>query len=116
MPLNAYVLIHVSGPQTMSASRKIQKFKGVMSAHVVVGPYDVIAFVEGDNHKEIGDLVFTKIRRVQGVTAHYVFCNGSLNSPLHFIASFSFRNGFSSEGSSVTALKGFDSTISYKLK
>jgi len=40
-----------------------------MSAHVVVGPYDVIAFVEGDNHKEIGDLVFTKIRRVQGVTA-----------------------------------------------
>ena len=40
-----------------------------MSAHVVVGPYDVIAFVEGDNHKGIGDLVLTKIRRVQGVTA-----------------------------------------------
>ncbi|MBF8303268.1 MAG: hypothetical protein HW396_1549 [Candidatus Dadabacteria bacterium] len=39
-----------------------------------------------------------------------MFCNGSLNSPLHFIASFSFRNGFSSEGSSVTALKGFDTT------
>ena len=69
MPVNAYVLINVSGPQTMSALGKIQKFKGVISAHVVVGPYDVIAFVEGDNHKEIGDLVFTKIRRVQGVTA-----------------------------------------------
>jgi DNA-binding Lrp family transcriptional regulator len=69
MSVNAYILINVSGPQTKSALGKIQKFKGVMSAHVVVGPYDVIAFVEGENHKEIGDLVFTKIRRVQGVTA-----------------------------------------------
>ena len=69
MSVNAYVLINVSGPQTISALGKIQKFKGVMSAHVMVGPYDVIAFVEGENHKEIGDLVFTKIRRVQGVTA-----------------------------------------------
>lgn len=69
MPVNAYVLINVSGPQTMSALGKIQKFKGVISAHVVVGTYDVIAFVEGENHKEIGELVFTKLRRVQGVTA-----------------------------------------------
>ena len=68
MVVGAYVLLNISGPQTKDAVTKIKKVKGVKSAHLVAGPYDLIAFVEGNDQKEIGELVITKIRKTQGVT------------------------------------------------
>ncbi|MBI4228116.1 MAG: Lrp/AsnC ligand binding domain-containing protein [Deltaproteobacteria bacterium] len=68
MAAGSYILINLSGPQTKNAVGKIKRIKGVKSAHLVAGPYDLIAFVEGKNEKEIGDLVISKIRKTQGVT------------------------------------------------
>jgi DNA-binding Lrp family transcriptional regulator len=68
MAASSYVLINLSGPQTKNAVNKIKRIKGVKSAHIVAGPHDLIAFVEGKNEKEIGDLVISKIRKTQGVT------------------------------------------------
>ena len=68
MAVGAYLLLNISGPQTMIAVTKIKKIKGVKSAHIVAGPYDLIAFVEGKDQREIGELVITKIRKTQGVT------------------------------------------------
>ena len=68
MAASSYVLINLSGPQTKSAVDKIKRIKGVKSAHIIAGPYDLVAFVEGNNEKEIGDLVISKIRKTQGVT------------------------------------------------
>lgn len=68
MAVGAYVLLNISGPQTRSAVTKIKKINGVKSAQIVAGPYDLIAFVEGNDQKEIGELVITKIRKTQGVT------------------------------------------------
>jgi DNA-binding Lrp family transcriptional regulator len=68
MPSSAYVLLNIAGPQTKNVVAKIRKIKGVKSAHIVAGPYDVIAFVEGESQEEIGELVISKIRKTQGVT------------------------------------------------
>ena len=68
MAASSYVLINLSGPQTKSAVDKIKRIKGVKSAHIIAGPYDLVAFVEGNNEKEIGDLVISKIRKTTGVT------------------------------------------------
>ncbi len=69
MAAGSYVLINISGPQTKNAVNKIKRIKGVKSAHIVAGPYDLIAYVEGKTEKEIGELVISKIRRTQGVTS-----------------------------------------------
>jgi len=69
MAAGSYVLINISGPQTKSAVNRIKRIKGVKSAYIVAGPYDLIAFVEGKSQMEIGDLVISKIRKTQGVTS-----------------------------------------------
>ncbi|HXG31033.1 MAG TPA: Lrp/AsnC ligand binding domain-containing protein [Thermodesulfobacteriota bacterium] len=68
MAASAYVLVNLSGPQTKGAVGKIRKIKGVKSADIVAGPYDLIVFVEGESQEEVGELVISKIRRTQGVT------------------------------------------------
>ena len=68
MPASAYVFVNISGLQTKGAVGKIRKIKGVKSAHIVAGPYDLVAFVEGESQEEIGELVISKIRKTQGVT------------------------------------------------
>ncbi len=68
MATSAYVLVNISGPQTKGAVGKIRKIKGVTSAHIVAGPYDLVAFVEGGSQEEIGELVISRIRKTLGVT------------------------------------------------
>jgi DNA-binding Lrp family transcriptional regulator len=68
MAASAYVLVNISGPQTKGAVGKIRKVKGVKSAHIVAGPFDLVVFVEGKSQEEIGELVISRIRKTQGVT------------------------------------------------
>jgi DNA-binding Lrp family transcriptional regulator len=68
MAASAYVLISIAGPQTKNAVTRISRIKGVKSAHIVAGPYDLIALVEGESQEEVGELVISKIRKTQGVT------------------------------------------------
>jgi DNA-binding Lrp family transcriptional regulator len=68
MTAGAYALVNISGPQTKGTVGKIRKIKGVISAHIVAGLYDLVAFVEGESQEEIGELVISKIRKTRGVT------------------------------------------------
>jgi len=43
------------------------KIPGVKSAHLVTGPYDIIAYVEAKDPGAIGRLVMSKIQAVTGV-------------------------------------------------
>jgi DNA-binding Lrp family transcriptional regulator len=75
MAASAYVLVNISGPQTKGAVGKIRKIKGVTSAHIVAGPYDLVAFVEGGSQEEIGELVISKDKKDAGGNKHgYLFC------------------------------------------
>lgn len=63
----AYVLIEAAPKRALQACGKIAKVAGVKSAHLVTGPYDIIALVEGKDPGAIGKLVLSKIQAVPGV-------------------------------------------------
>jgi DNA-binding Lrp family transcriptional regulator len=50
-----------------AACGRIAKLSGVCSVHLVTGPYDIIALVEGKDPAAIGKLVMAKIQAVDGV-------------------------------------------------
>ena len=64
---NAYVLIEAAPKKVRTVCGKISKLSGVCSAHLVTGPYDIIALVEGKDPAAIGKLVMAKIQAVDGV-------------------------------------------------
>ncbi len=63
----AYVLIEAAPRKALHACTKIAKIAGVKSAHLVTGPYDIIAYVEGKDPGAIGKLVMSRIQAVDGV-------------------------------------------------
>lgn len=67
MPIQAYVFIRVLKGNANAVLRGVSRIKGVKSARIVTGRYDVVAFVEAESLEEIGKLVASKIHRVRGV-------------------------------------------------
>jgi DNA-binding Lrp family transcriptional regulator len=63
----AYVLIEVAPKKALLACTKIAKIPGVQSAHLVTGPYDIIALVQAKDPGAIGKLVVSRIQAVGGV-------------------------------------------------
>jgi DNA-binding Lrp family transcriptional regulator len=63
----AYVLIEAAPRKALPACTKIAKIPGVTSAHLVTGPYDIIAHVEAKDPGAIGRLVMSRIQAVPGV-------------------------------------------------
>ncbi len=64
---NAYVLIEAVPKKARSACAKIARIAGVRSAHLITGPYDIIALVEGRDPTSIGKTVLSRIQAVDGV-------------------------------------------------
>ena len=64
--MRAYVLITIEagkGPEVQQALRNA----GVAQVDQVAGTYDVVAVLEGDDPKRIGELVIGTIQRTDGV-------------------------------------------------
>lgn len=63
----AYILIDISidvdEPETLAAIRQVP---GVRQAHLIVGPNDCIAYIEGDTHQQTLDTL-RALRDVPGV-------------------------------------------------
>jgi len=66
MPINVYVFIQVDRGEPWPVAEKISEIKGVKTAHVVTGQYDIIAFAELNDLEKIKDLI-KKIHRMEGV-------------------------------------------------
>jgi DNA-binding Lrp family transcriptional regulator len=64
---SAYILIEVAPKKARAACAKIAKLAGVRSCHLVTGPYDIIAYVDGSDPTTIGQLVMARIHGVDGV-------------------------------------------------
>ena len=64
---SAYVLIEAVPKKARSACTKIARIPGVQTAHLITGPYDIIALVEGKDPGSIGKTVLSKIQAVEGV-------------------------------------------------
>jgi DNA-binding Lrp family transcriptional regulator len=59
---SAYILIEALPGKAIELINSIKGLKGVMSVHLVTGPYDVIAFAEAPDLKALGELIVKKIQ------------------------------------------------------
>ncbi|MFH1760797.1 MAG: Lrp/AsnC ligand binding domain-containing protein [bacterium] len=69
----AYILIESLPGKAMELVKSIKGINGVVSVHLVTGPYDVITFVEAPDLKTLGELI---VKRVQatGCVARTLTC------------------------------------------
>jgi DNA-binding Lrp family transcriptional regulator len=65
--VNAYILIEANLGKSREIVKQVQKLEGVKSASAVTGPYDVILYVEVPDSTVLGDLIFSKIQKIDGV-------------------------------------------------
>ena len=67
MAVKAYVLIEAIPGASRDVAAKVQKIDGVKSVSIVTGPHDVIAVVETTDAKALGELLITKIQKIEGI-------------------------------------------------
>jgi len=67
MPVKAYVLIEADPGTSRDVAAKALKIEGVKSVSVVTGPHDVIAVVEATDAKALGDILITKLQKIDGI-------------------------------------------------
>lgn len=66
--VEAYVLIQTEVGKPPAVVSKVNQIRGVVTAEVVAGPYDVIARVTAVDVDSLARLVVSKIQTVDGVT------------------------------------------------
>lgn len=69
MAIKAYVLIEADPGASRNVAAQAQKIDGVKTVSVVTGPHDVIALVETADAKTLGDLLITKLQKIEGIAA-----------------------------------------------
>jgi len=67
MAVIAFVLVTTTVGKAKEVLRKLTKIDGVKSVDVVLGPYDIIAVVEGESLESIGKLITGHFHKVEGV-------------------------------------------------
>lgn len=68
MAVSAFVLIRTEADKTKGAFETLTKLKGVKMAHTVTGPFDIILLVEARTLHELGEVILSKIRGVDGIS------------------------------------------------
>jgi DNA-binding Lrp family transcriptional regulator len=67
MAVVAFVLVTTTIGKAREVLKGLTKISGVKSVDVVLGPYDIIAVVEGDSLESIGKLITGHFHKVEGV-------------------------------------------------
>ena len=67
MAVIAFVLVTTTVGKAKEVLKRLIKIDGVKSVDVVLGPYDIIAVVEGDSLESIGKLITGHFHKVEGV-------------------------------------------------
>jgi len=67
MAVVAFVLVTTRIGETKEVLKGLKKIDGVKSVDVVMGPYDIIAVVEGDSLESIGKLITGHFHKVEGL-------------------------------------------------
>jgi DNA-binding Lrp family transcriptional regulator len=66
--VQAYILIQTEVGKAATVAEECAGIPGVVSAHDVTGPYDVIVYTEAHTVDELGQLVVAQIQTVEGIT------------------------------------------------
>ena len=68
MATRVYVLIETAVGRTKEVLTAVRQLKGVKSAELVTGPYDIIAIAETESLDDVGDLITIKMQTVTGIS------------------------------------------------
>ncbi len=63
----AYILIKTVVGKMREACEKIKGLKNIQSAHMVTGPYDIIAFAEAEEVSAVIGTLMDEVRKIDGV-------------------------------------------------
>jgi DNA-binding Lrp family transcriptional regulator len=63
----AFVLMKVKSGSSKAVEDALGDLTGVKLAHTVMGPYDVVVFVEGPNIDGLREMIMKKIQSIPGV-------------------------------------------------
>ena len=66
MATRAFILIETQVGRTKHVAETLRSFRGVKSADVVTGQFDVIALVEVQDLREMADLILPEFRGLTG--------------------------------------------------
>ncbi|MFC1511301.1 Lrp/AsnC ligand binding domain-containing protein [Candidatus Margulisiibacteriota bacterium] len=64
---SAYILIESLPGKGIELKNAMKNINGIKSVHLVTGPYDVIAFVEASDLKNLGEMIVKKIQATGNV-------------------------------------------------
>ena len=67
MAAKAFVLVTVTVGHTHGVLKALKKLKGVKSADAVMGPYDIIAVIEGNSIDSVGEIVTGHLHKINGI-------------------------------------------------
>lgn len=65
--MRAYLLIECDTGKTKAVQNSLSKIPGVKESHIIMGPYDLIAYVEGKTIDSIGSIAAIKVSRIKGI-------------------------------------------------
>ena len=65
--IKAYVLIVTDPGHTKTVYETVRAITGVVEAHEVMGPYDIVAELEVENLTDLPAIISDGIRRVPGI-------------------------------------------------
>jgi DNA-binding Lrp family transcriptional regulator len=68
-----YLLVNVLPGKDVFIRDTLRGIRGVASADVVTGHYDIAAVIEGKDTQEIFDKIFQKIRKIKGINRTETF-------------------------------------------
>lgn len=68
MVAKAFLLIETAMGKNKEVAAALEQLKGIKSADIVNGPYDIIAVIEGESLSDIGSLVTGKIHSIAGIS------------------------------------------------
>jgi DNA-binding Lrp family transcriptional regulator len=67
MAIKSYVLIVTDPGKTKHVFEQIQHLQGIQEVHEVMGPYDIVVEILGENLQEIPRILGERIRPIEGV-------------------------------------------------
>lgn len=63
----AYILMNVESGKVGKAHTALRGIKGVKQAHIVAGPFDIIAMVEANGLEQLSQRIMMEIQNISGV-------------------------------------------------
>ena len=65
--IKAYVLVVTNPGKTITVYEALRRVKGVVEAHQVMGPYDIVVELEVENLTEVPPILSEHIRSIDGI-------------------------------------------------